>query len=343
METVAQPPAEAELQLLTRWGEPDDGPRRRKAAVLSILVHVVVLNVLAFLPEGPAPQQPPETARRVTPLIEPPTELTQKAPNQGKVSKEFNAVDLTPRPRIVLPPRPPVRAFLVAPRPTSRPAPAVPLPEPPKTEAAINPLPRTDLPVNAPPPPPQIQTEEQPKLVLENVGSAPATVAPGQGRVPIPNTSVSSAIRQTARAGGGGAGMTVGDQDLSGPGLSPSVNLPPSPGVQGSNMQLLSDPMGVDFRPYLMRILAAVRQNWFAVMPEAVKLGRRGRVGVLFGISREGAVTKANFAYQSGTDALDRAAIAAISMSNPFPPLPPDFQGDRIVLQFNFSYNMPKQ
>ena len=40
--------------------------------------------------------------------------------------------------------------------------------------------------------------------------------------------------------------------------------------------------MGVDFRPYLTQILATIRRNWYAVMPESVKLGRRGKVGLLF-------------------------------------------------------------
>jgi outer membrane biosynthesis protein TonB len=43
----------------------------------------------------------------------------------------------------------------------------------------------------------------------------------------------------------------------------------------------------------------------------------------------------------AGADALDRAAVAAISASVPLPPLPADFKGDQIRLQFAFSYNMP--
>jgi TonB family protein len=101
--------------------------------------------------------------------------------------------------------------------------------------------------------------------------------------------------------------------------------------------------MGVDFRPYLTQILATIRRNWNAVMPESVKLGRRGKVGLTFSISRVGRVDKMVYAFQSGSDPLDRAAIAAISASNPFPPLPVQFKGDRIVLQLNFAYNMPKQ
>jgi outer membrane biosynthesis protein TonB len=39
--------------------------------------------------------------------------------------------------------------------------------------------------------------------------------------------------------------------------------------------------------------------------------------------------------------ALDRAAVAGISASNPFPPLPAEFRGEQIRLQFTFLYNVP--
>ena len=35
-----------------------------------------------------------------------------------------------------------------------------------------------------------------------------------------------------------------------------------------------------------------------------------------------------------------RAAVAGISASNPFPPLPGDFKGNQVRLQFNFAYNL---
>jgi TonB family protein len=108
-------------------------------------------------------------------------------------------------------------------------------------------------------------------------------------------------------------------------------------------MQLLTDPQGVDFRPYLIRILASVKQHWLSVMPESVRLGRSGKVAIQFSISRNGGVPKLVIAEASGAEALDRAAVAGISASVPFPPLPAEFKGDRIVLQMNFAYNMPRQ
>jgi len=41
----------------------------------------------------------------------------------------------------------------------------------------------------------------------------------------------------------------------------------------------------------------------------------------------------------SGDVALDRAAWGGINGSNPFPPLPSDFQGPNLVLRIRFYYN----
>src|SRR5215813_15019383 len=104
METVVQPPVDDELHLLTDWGDLNPRSRTREAAIFSVVVHVALIIVLALLP-APAPRrlEAPEVHRIVTPLIEPLTELTQKAPNTSKVSKEFTAAEVVPRPRIQIP------------------------------------------------------------------------------------------------------------------------------------------------------------------------------------------------------------------------------------------------
>ena len=55
--------------------------------------------------------------------------------------------------------------------------------------------------------------------------------------------------------------MTVGDDtnDAGVGGIGSGLNLPPSPGRQASSLELLSDANGVDFRPYLLQVLAAAR------------------------------------------------------------------------------------
>ncbi len=350
MEPLVQPLADVELNLLTKWGDPNSRARTQKAAVLSVLVHGAAILTLALLPSSlyqARPESGPLIHRVITPLIEPLTELTQKAPNKGKVTKEFNAAEISPRPRLQSPAPMPstnrpaaARQAVIPSMPAPRPAPATPLPEPPKIETAIKEPPKTDLPQMPPPPVPQIQTVEKPKLAFENVSGPPPPVAPGHSAIPVPGNAVSEAIRQAARPGSAG-GLTVGDAGSAGPGGS-AVNLPPSPGSPGSQLQLLSDPLGVDFKPYLIRVLASVKQHWMAVIPESVRYGRRGSVAIQFSIARDGNVPKLVIASASGTDSLDKAAIAGISASVPFPPLPADYKGERIVLQFNFAYNMPK-
>ena len=151
-----------------------------------------------------------------------------------------------------------------------------------------------------------------------------------------PDQVIEGAIQQMIR--GGGPRQAVGDGI--GRGASAGI-LPSGPSSSGSLVELLSDPRGVDFRPYLTQILAAVRRNWFAVIPESARLGMsRGRTLIQFSIARNGGVPKLVIAKSSGTPPLDRAAVAGISASNPFPPLPSEFLGRDIRLQFTFLYNM---
>jgi len=354
METVVQPPADAELHLLTEWNEPGRGERTRNAAIGSVLAHVAIIAALMAVPAYVPPAREVLVHRTITPLIEPPTPLTQKDPNTAKITKEFNAREAEPRPRIQIPQGSPSTSRAAAPRPAPvlppmpapKVTPPVPLPEPPKLEAkAPTPPPKIDLPqAQAPPPPavpPQILPEEK-KSMFENVAPPPTGAPTGRSQVPIPGSPVAEAVKQAARNNTAG-GITVGDQGGVGlGGVGQGVNLPPSPGTRGSNIQLLSDPMGVDFRPYLTQILATVRRNWMNVMPESVRLGRRGQVAIQFSIARDGKVPKLVIAAPSGAETLDRAAVAGISASTPFPPLPSEFKGDRVVLQFNFTYNMPR-
>lgn len=151
-----------------------------------------------------------------------------------------------------------------------------------------------------------------------------------------PDQVIEGALQKMIQGTGGR--QVVGD----GIGGFPSVGvLPPGPANSGSLVELLSDPRGVDFRPYLTQILAAVRRNWFAVIPESARLGMsRGRTLIQFSVARNGSVPKLVIAKPSGTPPLDRAAVAGISASNPFPPLPGEFGGNTIRLQFTFLYNI---
>src|ERR1039458_9450901 len=305
METVGKPPADVELHLLTNWGDPAGRARTGRAAVMSVLVHIAAIVFIVAVPESI--MQPPARRRMetvVTPLIEPLSLLTQKEPNTAKVDKEFNATHIEPRPRIHLPPAPP----------------AAP-PEPPKVDLN-NETPKLTLPVGTP----QIQAVEKPQPGFEDV-TAPHQVPPDQRVLPIPGPPVETAVRGVLHSGG----------------ASNPVVAPAGPPATAELPQLLSDAQGVDFRPYLAQVLASVKRRWFAIMPEAVRQGRTGKVGVQVELLRNGGLGKVVFVGTTGVPALDNAAIAAISAASPFPALPAAYRGAEIRVQINFAYNVKKE
>jgi TonB family protein len=160
---------------------------------------------------------------------------------------------------------------------------------------------------------------------------------------PTPNfntgaMSAGSAIEQAARAAmsnRGGYGGDNGDYGL-------------GQGKQGGEaigpMDVLSDTMGVDFGPYLARVLHDVRENWYRIIPESARapLMKKGKVSIEFAILKNGQVAGLQIVGTSGDVALDRAAYGGITASKPFPPLPTEFGGQYLALRFHFYYNPDK-
>jgi len=176
-------------------------------------------------------------------------------------------------------------------------------------------------------PPPK----EEPKLALNDVGPDA-----GGGRLHLPSSTAGQSIQEAlgAASRGRGAGGAAG------PGDSTGMFRNTNPNFSMEGPVILSDTQGVDFGPYLARIVYITKRNWYAVMPEAARLGQKGRVSIVFEILRDGSVPQLNLVAGSGADALDRAALAAIHASIPFPPLPTEFTGRHLVLQFIFLYNI---
>jgi TonB family protein len=301
--------------------------RLSRSLAASAALHLAAVAALLGVSGGRAEKELARelelAARRATPLVAPPARV------------EVRLEDLVSQPRLFLPPAPdPPR-----PAPPPLPPPKAPAPEPAQLALPPLPPPSLNLPEPAPPSPPLIETEEKPKLAFERPAPPGAPPALG-GLIRPPVATLEDAIREAARARAGG--LVVGDPEpgLAGGAIAEFRPLAPAPERSSSNLELLSDPMGVDFRPYLVRVLAAVRRNWMAVMPESARLGRRGKVVIQLAINREGRIPKLVIAESSGAEPLDRAAVAAITASDPFPPLPEEFRGEEVRLQFNFRYNM---
>ena len=175
---------------------------------------------------------------------------------------------------------------------------------------------------------------------LENVPSSPtpntALVLPRRS----PGKALEESLRDAAK-GQGGPPRGFADQLPAQAGGGGGGN--GGQGNLGGALQILTPTEGVDFSNYLDRLLAIVRRNWYAVIPESARLGERGRVILQFHINRDGSVPYAEpiLVRTSGKEPLDRAAMSAIHASNPFEPLPPAFSGPYIELRFIFLYNLP--
>src|ERR1019366_2357812 len=106
--------------------------------------------------------------------------------------------------------------------------------------------------------------------------------------------------------------------------------------------EILTDTMGVDFGPYLTRVVQVVKANWYNLMPPSVypPILKQGKLSIEFVILKDGKVSNMTLHTSSGDVPLDRAAWASITASNPFPPLPKEFPGQLLGLRFYFFYNL---
>ena len=107
-------------------------------------------------------------------------------------------------------------------------------------------------------------------------------------------------------------------------------------------LTLLSDSLGYDFARYIGALMNRVRYNWYMMIPEEARRGEKGKVFVIFTITRDGKVQDLRLV-STKVRALDRAATAAIEASNPFAALPSDFKADHIDLQLSFLYNLKSE
>jgi TonB family protein len=99
------------------------------------------------------------------------------------------------------------------------------------------------------------------------------------------------------------------------------------------------DTQGYDLGPWGNHVVGIVRRNW--IVPVAAELGLKGIVAISFKVDRNGKILNPTIISGSGVPSFDQAALQALQISNPFPPLPPDFPRDNLPAVFRFYYNIP--
>jgi len=315
-------PYEFDFHLAVEWENELETSHRREAFLAAasayLLVFVAFLIWPHWAPDWVQPaERTEESMRPLAALILPQDLLKAPAPQTPP--------DLTPEERR----RATIRSPLtIDPRELEQLLPPAPPPSPgARSELAPSGPDRSE---RAAPSDPQRPREQ---ARLEDLPRSGAT-SRGASPLELERASPGRAIEESLRRAQAGGGSGVGGAGEAGP-IQPNLNTP--------FPLILSDTRGVDFGPYLVRLLHEVKRNWYAVIPESVKWGEKGRVVIVFSINKDGSVPlgQPEVVSSSGRSHLDRPAVASIRASQPFPPLPAEFTGDNIVLQFTFLYNLP--
>lgn len=307
--------------------------RKREAAWISIIVHLIVFMVLVYLPwiqknvwhrvvvvPVDSTQNKNLTFLALPPDLQKPT----RRPNTN-IASDKDRIAMSRHPE--LDPKE-LRKILATPPPG---APGMNGPRAPQQ------APQTmaqNQPTTQQPPQGQQQTQ-RPQFQSDQTAQLQIPARPNNSFAKYgTGMSAGSAVQEAAAAAAarrGGGGGQEGDFGL-------------GTGAHGralGNLEILSDTQGVDFGPYLQRILQDVRENWYRAIPESAEM-KKGKLMIEFAITKDGKVADMRLVATSNDVALDRAAWAGISASNPFPPLPSDFTGPYLALRFRFFYNPDK-
>ncbi len=314
---AAQTPAVFEPVLLGQMQDELARYRMREAFWISVVVHLVAVVVLALSPkwtEAIARLFPVRTVqvksaedllreRNLTFLALPKDrQIPPKEVPEAKHLSDKNRIAQSPRPQLDQKTLDELRAMQAMQRPGPPPA------------QAPGAQPQGGVPPQPSPPP-------EKSLLAENTHPENPFGAP---------MSPGAMINNAARGSRGGFGSGGGSVFNRGSG---HVRMGPA--------EIISDTQGVDFGPYLSRVVETVRMNWYQLIPEEAMapLRKKGKVTIEFAILPNGTVAGLRIMSPSGDIALDRAAYGGITSSNPFQPLPNEFHGSYFALRFRFFYN----
>ena len=273
------------------------------------------------------PSPAPAQAQKPSPAPSPKPAAKKPAPQ--KVQQPKKTVTKTPTPAPVQKP---------APKPAQTQAPVSkgpakstpPKPAPPTARPSIKP-PSTPKPVAKPSsaftvPVPKGGTKPGAYATGPISGSGKSSSASGGGGrstyAPTPSLAPtgggSSSGTKLAKGGGGGSGA-LGNPGPGNPNGAPGIDTIREP----------------DFGPYMRELQRRIKMNW-----DPPKGNESKRVVLLFQIARDGRLLSCRVFKSSGLPSADKAAINAVQATAPFKPLPAEFKGPNIDIQFTFDYNV---
>ena len=134
---------------------------------------------------------------------------------------------------------------------------------------------------------------------------------------PSLSPSASGGSGQLSRGSSGGGTGNVGN---------------PGGGGGAPGIDALREP---DFGPYMRELQRRIKLNW-----DPPKGNESKTVVLLFKIAKDGRLLSCRVNRSSGLPSADQAALKAVELTAPFRPLPADFKGQSIDIQFTFDYRV---
>lgn len=227
-----------------------------------------------------------------------------------------------------------------APKPAARPAPKPALDnktleklremapaEKPAPAPAASAQPATPQPVAPPPPPvPTPQPRTPPPVVAD--APTPQPTKPNFGKPSSAGNAIQDAIAAAAHNRGSGGIDTGRPSPRSGP-----LNI--------GGAEVLSDTQGVNFDPYLRRILGDIKRNWDPLIPPEAQspLFKQGEAYIRFTILPDGSIGAMHLDGSTHDEAINRSCWGSITSEGQFPPLPTQFHGPNLELRIHYLVN----
>lgn len=270
---------------------------------------------------SPAPSQPkkPQVSKQPQKQAQKPV---QKPPQKPILQPQKVVQKVVQKPAIQPPKKPtPIKAPSVAPKkaPSARPVTAV-KPSAPKLATA----PKSPFQIAAPSAKAPVGSTYRPQ-------GASGGTSGGSKSAGAPAPKFSGA---TGSKGGSGSAGSSGSRPSArgtggyGTGGNPSPGNPNgTPGIDA-----IKQP---NWGPYMRDLEQRIKRNWSPPKGDSSK-----RVVITFTIGRDGRLLSHKVTKSSGVPLADRAAMSAIELTAPFRPLPPEFRGQSVPIEFTFDYNV---
>jgi outer membrane biosynthesis protein TonB len=304
------------IHLLESLDDERSKARFRESIYVSLFFWMAVVALIIF-----APRVFPRTPEFIVPTGDLKDQKLTSLTVPPEVQKAINNV-----PKVKPSPRPAAAGGPSAPAPK---APAVQQapPEPPPAQPRQSPQPTAPPPVVQQSPLPQA-----PPAQTAALPSAPApSVTPTRPNFGNPNTSARDMVQQATRAPHGGGGVTIGG----GPGG------PVEHRGLGTGVDILSDTEGVDFNPYLQKIMREIYETWLPLIPEEARppLNKQGETQIRFIILPDGRIGGMALEGSTHDDAINKSCWGSITGVGQFPALPSQFHGPKLELRVHYLVN----